>query len=162
VVHTVIVRKLRLQRGWTQEHLAELAGLSTRSIQRIERGRKGSLETLNALAAVFEVDLSVLQNGERAMNSESEVTADEKDAMEYVRGIKGFYTHVLIYVVFAIVFPSTYGIAYGWPVVKWMLWGLLGWGIGVTIHGLNAHEIINFLSPKWERQLIERRLGRRL
>jgi transcriptional regulator with XRE-family HTH domain len=36
----MIVRKLRLQRGWTQEHLAELTGLSVRSIQRLEREKK--------------------------------------------------------------------------------------------------------------------------
>ena len=34
----MIVRKLRLQRGWSQEQLAEMSGLSTRTIQRIERG----------------------------------------------------------------------------------------------------------------------------
>lgn len=35
----MIIRKLRLQRGWSQEQLAELTGLSTRTIQRIERGQ---------------------------------------------------------------------------------------------------------------------------
>ncbi|WP_309247253.1 helix-turn-helix transcriptional regulator [Shewanella sp. VB17] len=34
----MIVRKLRLQRGWSQEHLSQLSGLSVRTIQRIERG----------------------------------------------------------------------------------------------------------------------------
>jgi transcriptional regulator with XRE-family HTH domain len=48
----MIVRKLRLQRGWTQEHLAEMTGLSVRSIQRLERGQPGSLESMNSLAAV--------------------------------------------------------------------------------------------------------------
>lgn len=32
----MIVRKLRLQRGWSQEQLATLTGLSVRTIQRIE------------------------------------------------------------------------------------------------------------------------------
>jgi len=34
----MLVRKLRLQRGWSQEHLAELVGVSVRTVQRIERG----------------------------------------------------------------------------------------------------------------------------
>ncbi|CAM4169684.1 XRE family transcriptional regulator [Vibrio agarivorans] len=35
----MIIRKLRLKRGWTQEQLAELSGLSIRTVQRIERGQ---------------------------------------------------------------------------------------------------------------------------
>ena len=34
----LLIQKLRLQRGWSQEQLAELTGLSVRTIQRIERG----------------------------------------------------------------------------------------------------------------------------
>ena len=55
------IQKLRLQRGWSQEQLAELSGLSTRTIQRLERGQPASLETLKALAAVFDVDLTTLK-----------------------------------------------------------------------------------------------------
>lgn len=32
------VKQLRLQRAWSQEQLAELAGVSVRTIQRIENG----------------------------------------------------------------------------------------------------------------------------
>jgi transcriptional regulator with XRE-family HTH domain len=144
--------------------LAELAGLSTRSIQRIERGRNGSIETLNALAAVFEVDLSVLNNGGDPMNSATEVTADEKEAIEYVRGIKEFYTHVLMFVVFAIVFPFVFGMSFGFgnPVVRLMLLGFAGWGVGVIVHGLSAYEVIDLFGANWERRLIEQRLGRKL
>jgi transcriptional regulator with XRE-family HTH domain len=45
-----LVQKLRLQRGWSQEQLAELSTLSVRTVQRIERGQTASLETLKALA----------------------------------------------------------------------------------------------------------------
>ena len=54
----MIVRKLRLRHGWSQDQLAELADVSIRTIQRIERGHKPSLETAKALAAVFEVDVT--------------------------------------------------------------------------------------------------------
>ena len=40
----MLVQKLRLQRGWSQEQLAELSGLSVRTIQRIERGQVASTE----------------------------------------------------------------------------------------------------------------------
>jgi len=42
----MLVQKLRLQRGWSQEQLAIVSGLSVRTIQRIERGQSASLETL--------------------------------------------------------------------------------------------------------------------
>lgn len=56
----MIVKRLREQRNWSQEALADMTGLSTRTIQRIESGNKASLESLKALAAVFEVDISTL------------------------------------------------------------------------------------------------------
>ena len=46
----MILRKLRLQRGWSQEQVAELTDLSVRTIQRIERGGQPSLESAKALA----------------------------------------------------------------------------------------------------------------
>lgn len=57
----MIVRRLREKRSWSQEQLATMSGLSTRTIQRIESGNKASLESLKALASVFEIDISKLQ-----------------------------------------------------------------------------------------------------
>ena len=153
----MIVRKLRLQRGWTQEHLAEISGLSVRSIQRIERGQSFSLETLKSLAAVFEVEQSVLKSGEPSMGSDSPLNMDETSAIEYVKGIKEFYGHVLMYATFVLVF----GIAFGFR-FPFILWGALGWGVGLVAHGLSAYEVIDFFGPRWERRQIEKRLGRPL
>jgi len=159
----MIVRKLRLQRGWTQEQLAEMAGLSVRSIQRIERGQNFSLESLKCLAAVFEVDLSALQTGGEKMNSETMLADDEKEAIVYVKGIKEFYTHLFMFLFFTVIFCGIFGLVYGFaPRVRWMYFAFAGWGIGVVLHGLNAYELINFFGPKWEKKLIEKRLGRRL
>ncbi|MFM2483583.1 helix-turn-helix domain-containing protein [Celerinatantimonas yamalensis] len=49
------VKEWRLYRGWTQQQLAELSGLSVRTIARIEQGQSASLESINALLAVFEL-----------------------------------------------------------------------------------------------------------
>ncbi|MCU7371162.1 helix-turn-helix transcriptional regulator [Paucibacter sp. O1-1] len=59
----MIVKRLREKRNWSQEQLATLSGLSTRTIQRIESGNKASIESLKALASVFEIDISKLQEG---------------------------------------------------------------------------------------------------
>ena len=57
----MIVRKLRLQHGWSQDQLAQLSGLSIRTIQRIERGQTPGLDSLKSLAAVFDVHVTELQ-----------------------------------------------------------------------------------------------------
>lgn len=153
----MIVRKLRLQRGWTQEHLAELTGLSVRSIQRLERGESASLETLNSMAAVFEVDRSILKSGDSPVPNTTSVTPEEESAIQYVKGVKDFYGHLFMYFLFVTVFGFFLGFAH--PLI---LWGSIGWGIGVTVHGLNVFEVINFLGPNWEKKQIEKRLGRPL
>jgi transcriptional regulator with XRE-family HTH domain len=56
----MIVKKLRTQRNWSQEQLAEFCGLSVRTIQRVEFGSSASIETLKSLASVFEVDIATL------------------------------------------------------------------------------------------------------
>lgn len=56
----MIVKKLRTDKNWSQEQLATMAGLSIRTIQRVECGQVASLETLKSLASVFEVDVSNL------------------------------------------------------------------------------------------------------
>ncbi|MBM7072910.1 helix-turn-helix domain-containing protein [Shewanella sp. 202IG2-18] len=55
-----MVKKLRENKNWSQEQLAQLAGLSLRTIQRVEAGNRASLETLKSLSSVFEVDISKL------------------------------------------------------------------------------------------------------
>ena len=54
------VRALRDVRGWSQEHLAEVAGLSLRTIQRVESEGRASRETRLNLAAAFDVPLGRL------------------------------------------------------------------------------------------------------
>lgn len=50
------LKSQRKEKGFTQESLAQLAGISTRTIQRLERGEEASFETAKALASVLECD----------------------------------------------------------------------------------------------------------
>lgn len=68
----MIVKKLRDRKGWTQEQLAECCGLNVRTIQRVESGKKASLETLQSLTSVFEVDISKLTEEITVIDKESE------------------------------------------------------------------------------------------
>lgn len=153
------VQKLRLKRGWSQQQLAEFSGLSVRTIQRIENGHTASTESLKSLAAVFEIDFSTLAD-EPSM-ADSDITAeDEKIARSKVRRAKGFYIHLIQYVVIiaglCIINLLTN------PAKLWFLWPALGWGIGILLHTVAVFELLPFLGERWERQQVAKRLGRPL
>jgi transcriptional regulator with XRE-family HTH domain len=52
----LIVKAFREKRKWTQETLAEVAGVTQRTIQRIETGTPSNLDTRRAIARAFEFD----------------------------------------------------------------------------------------------------------
>ena len=97
----MIIRKLRLQHGWSQEHLAQISGLSIRTIQRIEKGHTAGLESLKSLAAVFNVQIDELQR-EAAIESDSYQQEEKLKAIREARKIKGFYAHLICYVLVTI------------------------------------------------------------
>jgi transcriptional regulator with XRE-family HTH domain len=51
------VKALRRANGWSQQQLAQAAGLSVKTVQRLERDAACSLETLAAIASVFAVSI---------------------------------------------------------------------------------------------------------
>lgn len=55
-----IIRQARTARAWPQEQLAEAAGVSLRTVQRVERGAPCAKETLQALAAALQIDTARL------------------------------------------------------------------------------------------------------
>ena len=162
----MIVRKLRLRNGWSQDQLAEFADVSVRTIQRIERGHKPSLETAKALAAVFEVDVTTFITEHETMtnfNQTHDTTTnerlehDEAEALQYAKGVKDFYSGLLTYVILAIAFFSIKG--FNEPVLYWVFGGV---GLGLIVQGLMAFEIIRLPFQDLERKVAEKRLGRKL
>lgn len=71
----MIVKKLREKKNWSQEQLAIMSGLSTRTIQRIESGNNASIESLKSIASVFEVDIDTLTK---------EITVIDKHSAEWL------------------------------------------------------------------------------
>ena len=95
----MLIRKLRLQRGWSQEQLAELCDLSVRTIQRLEKGDSAGVETYKSLASVFEVNFQELrQQQERSMNKQLNISNDEHRVIVQVKKIKGLYSHLVTFV----------------------------------------------------------------
>lgn len=52
----VFVKQYRDTRKWSQEQLAEISGLSVRTVQRVEQGLSSSFDTRRAICRAFELD----------------------------------------------------------------------------------------------------------
>ena len=93
---------------------------------------------------------------EETTEPEKDLAADEQLALMYAKRMKSFYEQLIAYVVIAVIFLIVF---HG----EWLVYLVLaGVGIGVAIQGLMAYEVINFMSPKWERKMAEKKLGRKL
>jgi transcriptional regulator with XRE-family HTH domain len=60
------VRRLRAERGWSQEQLAIASGLSLRTVQRVEAEGIASMGTVVSLAATYGIQVVDLQESESA------------------------------------------------------------------------------------------------
>jgi transcriptional regulator with XRE-family HTH domain len=156
----MLIQKLRLQRGWSQEQLAVLSGLSVRTIQRIERGQTASVESLKSIAAVFEIDFTALREPDMDTPTIRGVSAEETLALARVRKVKGFYIHLTQYCVVVGVLAIVNALLY--PHHLWVIWVAIGWGSGVLFHGLRVFNKVPFLNAEWERRQVEKYLGRSL
>ncbi len=125
------IKRWREERNWSQEHLAEAAGISLRTIQRIENGDGASRETVMALAAVFNVDAI-------ALNVDARVEAEKKGQRERAKLSNalrlGFFINLACYIFGLIVFTGislSDGVA-GYAMLAPAIW----WGVGVAGFGL--------------------------
>ena len=67
MINSELVRELRTQKSWSQEQLATVAGISPRTVQRIENEGTCSLESLKALASVFDTSVVTLEINKDAL-----------------------------------------------------------------------------------------------
>lgn len=138
------LRQLRLARGWSQEQLAELAGLNIRTIQRVERGQNAGLETLKALAAVFETSVHQLQepplmsvNVQAMPDPESNQPRPIESSREVEIArfkIKLLRYALVVGMLFAINLLSN-------PHYIWAWWPAIGWGLAIVIGGVDVFAI---------------------
>lgn len=155
------IQKMRLNRGWSQQQLADASGLSARTIQRIEAGHPASTETLKSIAAVFEVNFSTLSlepNMSTEILNNKEVL--EQLAFKKVHRLRGYYLHLLIYVVMnvgcaVLNFLTT-------PAYLWFVGMTIFWGLGLTIHTLQVLVFEKYFGAEWERFQVEKLLKRPL
>lgn len=133
-----LLRQLREERAWTQEHLADAAGVSLRTVQRIEREGNASADSRLALAAAFGVDVSILvgKTDEASTPPPSPATDPTLETRVMPSAMGGIVQHLLVYlsVCSLLVFLDfSSGSAN-----HWSKWPVLGWGFGVLMHALSA------------------------
>jgi len=142
------IKKMRLERHWSQDQLAEMSGLSVRTIQRIENGENAGLETLKSLASVFEINIT---------------DSDKKGDMEqfkkeeaYFQNMKGFYK-LLAIAILSLVVPFIIAVndSSHWNI---FLWILLSWGVLLGIYSLNT---FNFFGEEWKKEMIEKKFKKK-
>ncbi len=183
----MIIQKLRLEKGWSQELLAQLSGVSVRTIQRVEGGQKAGLETLKSLAAVFDINVATLvqeqtmisktsanpdelareatlkaaeraPNGAQTPSGPIGLQREEAEALEYVQNLKGFH---LYWITALLVLPCLYALnIYLTPNVLWVAWAAAGWGMGLVLHALTMYGLFGVFNTKWERRAVEKRLNK--
>lgn len=184
----MVIRNLRTKRGWSQEQLAEVSGVSTRTIQRIENGGKASLESLKCLAAVFETPIPDLQKDDEMPQSSDALTDDDRAALKYARNLKAYgerfgkdadlfdpdmsqserntIREVRKLKNFYISLVAYLGMVLFLLIINlltspgylWVVWAALGMGIGVASHAVEVFGIVGLFGKDWEKRQIEKRL----
>jgi len=64
-INKEIVKRLRKERGWSQEELAIASDLSARTVQRLESSGGGSTNSIKSLASALEVEMHNLEEKPR-------------------------------------------------------------------------------------------------
>jgi len=64
-INSEILKRLRLQKGWSQEELAIAADLSARTVQRLEAEGGGSVNSIKSMASALEVQMHNLEQSPR-------------------------------------------------------------------------------------------------
>ena len=157
------IQKLRLDKGWSQEDLAMHSGISVRTIQRIENGKRASLESLKCLAAVFETKVSNLVQ-EKPMNdtqTSNQYFLDqaEQEAIEYVQNLKAFH---LNWITFIIVMPFMYWLNIKLtPQFLWVSILAASWTLAIVLQAVLIFGLFSVFSGAWEQREFQKRMSRR-
>ena len=73
-------------------------------------------------------------------------------AKKKVQEIKGFYGNLMSYILVNL-FLLFINLKYS-PKHIWFFWPMIGWGIGVVIHGMKVFNYMPFLGKDWEERKI--------
>lgn len=89
---------------------------------------------------------------ELIMDSNSDFEKYQK-AKKQVEEIKGFYVHLLVYVVVMCVLVFI-NLKYT-PEHLWFVYSMLGWGLGLFFHAVKVFNWFPFMSKNWEEKKLQ-------
>ncbi|MEM5516482.1 helix-turn-helix transcriptional regulator [Henriciella sp. AS95] len=127
------IKRWREERHWSQEHLAELAGVGVRTVQRIETGEPASQESLKALAAAFNVDVMALAVDQQA-EAASMIAQKNARARAIMRLV--FWIHLASWAMGMLIFAGI-SISVGGPGYA-MLQPSIWWTVGLSGHAVSV------------------------
>ncbi|ALB55900.1 FIG00554263: hypothetical protein [Cronobacter universalis NCTC 9529] len=147
------IRALRLARAWSQEQLAELSSVSVRTIQRIEKGEPPSLETLSALAAVFETRV------EELTGTPLQAAGPLDDAVLTARRRLDAERHFYRSLTTALVVSTGLYLLnrFTEPESHWSLWVMLIWSGLLIVKGLRLFLLRGWIE-QWQQQRLQKLL----
>lgn len=131
------LKSMRSTKGWSQEQMAEISGVSVRTIQRIEKGEAPSLETAKALAAAFEQPIDEFQTA--LTQAENGDRPAPNPVLKH--GWKGLFVNagaLMVVVTWLFFLQAQFGIDRAF-----IAWVAMTWGIGIAahlVHLLNVEE----------------------
>lgn len=148
-------RSRRLARAWSQEQLAELSGLSVRTVQRIENGDQPSLETLSALAAVFEVSVADLSGSNAPIDDalDQRIAEAKSNLAEEGRFYRSVITAVAVCALLLVLNHFTA------PASVWSLWVSGIWFALLVIRGMRTFVFRGLIS-RWQQKRLRQMLRR--
>ena len=148
------LKSLRLEKQWSQDMLAEMTGLSVRTIQRIEQGHKASLESTKALNTIFQVQF-VYAFSEVKSDDVVERDMDQlkQEKEEYSKEVKEFMNQamvaagcILVALVVSIMIESWH----------FIIWTVVGWAVVLLEKG---RRTFSFIGDRIEERLTEQKFG---
>lgn len=150
------IRELRKQKYWSQDQLAQMSGLSIRTIQRIERDQKAGLESLKALSAVFDIEISELQR--EAVDAVGIIAAEQDDQTRkeaYTEDVKGIYKLAGV-AIFSLISTFVFMVddTTGWGFIGLMA---VSWAVIIGVYAINTFDLFG---DEWKNKIWARKSQR--
>ncbi len=146
--------KLIIQNNVQEKQVVKKSsGVGLRNIRQRYQILSNREVNINQSGGKFSVSLPILTKKISVMETQASYIKDKRyqKAKERVEAIKGFYGNLTAYL---IVIPFLVWLNLRTTDFPWVLFPMLFWGIGVTVHGLEAHGYNPLWGKRWEERKI--------
>ena len=146
--------KLIIQNNIQEKQVVKKSsGVGLRNIRQRYQILSNREVSINQSEGQFMVSLPILTKKISVMETQASYIKDKRyqKAKERVEAIKGFYGNLTAYV---LVIPFLVWLNFETTDFPWFIFPAVFWGIGVTVHGLEAHGYNPIWGKRWEERKI--------